>query len=283
MELLRCLGSLIEPPSEETRRLARLLELGPLPTAAEHTDLFLLQLYPFASVYLDRAGKLGGEARDRIAGFWRALEMSPPTEPDHLTVLLAFYSRLLELETQTEGESAARWHHIRVAFLWEHLLSWLPPYLDKMQDLQPPFYKEWADLLVKALTEEVAGSDRPEQLPLHLREAAEMADPRSDDDGAALLSSLLAPVRCGFVLVRDDLQRAGHDLGLGVRAGERSYVLKALLSQDDKATLRWLADEAARWADTHQAWTDITGPIATFWSDRAARAAALLTDLANDI
>ena len=88
MELLRCLGSLIEPPSEEVQRFADLLDLGPLPSASEHTDLFLFQLYPFASVYLDSEGKMGGEARDRIAGFWRALEMVPPTEPDHLTVLL---------------------------------------------------------------------------------------------------------------------------------------------------------------------------------------------------
>ena len=69
MELFRSLGSLIEPPSEETSRLARLLDLDPLPEAGEHTDLFLFQLYPFASVYLDGQGKMGGEARDRIAGF----------------------------------------------------------------------------------------------------------------------------------------------------------------------------------------------------------------------
>ncbi len=35
MELLRSLGSLIEPPSQETRRLAELLELDPVPEAAE--------------------------------------------------------------------------------------------------------------------------------------------------------------------------------------------------------------------------------------------------------
>ena len=100
MELFRSLGSLIEPPSEETSRLARFSISIPVLKLAEHTDLFLFQLYPFASVYLDGQGKMGGEARDRIAGFWRALELSPPSEPDHLTVLLAFYSQILERQSE---------------------------------------------------------------------------------------------------------------------------------------------------------------------------------------
>ena len=35
---------------------------------------------------------LGGEARDRIAGFWRALGLVPPPEPDHLAVMLGLYA-----------------------------------------------------------------------------------------------------------------------------------------------------------------------------------------------
>lgn len=283
MELLRCLGSLIEPPSEEVQRFADLLDLGPLPSAAAHTDLFLFQLYPFASVYLDGEGKMGGEARDRIAGFWRALDMVPPTEPDHLTIMLAFYSRLQELEEQCDGEDSERYRHIRIAFLWEHLMSWLPVYIDKMREVAPSFNRAWADLLAATLSEETEAIHRPDQLPLHLREAQEIIDPRSADSGEALLVSLLAPVRCGFILLRDDLRRAGEDLELGIRAGERSYVLKALLGQDDKATLLWLANEAARWAERHKAWVNLTGPIASFWSTRASTTATLLTDLANDL
>ena len=284
MELLRCLGSLIEPPSEETRHLAELLELGPPPAAADQTDLFLFQLYPYASVYLDSEGKMGGEARDRIAGFWRALDMGPPAESDHLTVLLAFYSRLQELEGRTKNEDTAeRWRHIRSAFLWEHLVSWLPVYLDKLRELGFSFYTGWANLLAQALTEEIEAIRRPTVLPLHLREAGEMVDPRIDEDGAGLLGSLLAPACCGFILLRDDLRRAGRDLELGVRAGERSYVLKSLLGQDDKNTLLWLANEASTWADRHRSWQPLTGSIAAFWSSRAATTATLLTDLANDL
>ena len=44
MELLRTLGALIEAPSPAHQRVADLLELGRLPPAAEHTDLFDFQL-----------------------------------------------------------------------------------------------------------------------------------------------------------------------------------------------------------------------------------------------
>ena len=66
--------------------------------ARRHTDLFVFQLQPYASVYLGAEGMLGGEARDRIAGFWRALGASPPSEPDHLATMLALLRRSGERE-----------------------------------------------------------------------------------------------------------------------------------------------------------------------------------------
>jgi hypothetical protein len=282
MELFRTLGILAEIPGEETRSIASLLDLEPPPEVAEHTDLFLFQLFPFASVYLDGEGKLGGEARDRIAGFWRALDLSPPPEPDHLTLLLAFYSQIQEHLSQSDQADRDRWQHVRTAFLWEHLLSWLPFYLDKVQDVGSEFYRKWAILLEEALKEQAAELPSPTQLPLHLRQAPKMVDPRQETD-QPFLEFLLSPVRSGFILVRDDLARAGRDLKLAVRKGERTYALEALLSQDDERTLLWLATEAASWPSRHLAWEPAIGPIATFWADRATATAALLHDLSRDL
>ena len=39
---------------------------------AEHTEVFVLNCPPYASVYLGPDGALGGEGADRAAGFWRA-------------------------------------------------------------------------------------------------------------------------------------------------------------------------------------------------------------------
>ena len=108
MELFRALAALAEPPDRAgVERLAAALGLGDLPAASEHTEVFVFQLAPYASVYLGAEGMLGGEARDRVAGFWRALGQAPPAEADHLTLMLALYARLSEFEAG-EADAARR-------------------------------------------------------------------------------------------------------------------------------------------------------------------------------
>jgi TorA maturation chaperone TorD len=280
-ELFRALGSLVEPPTPAGQRVADLLDLGPLPGEAECTELFLFQLTPYASVYLGPEGMLGGEALDRIAGFWRALRQEPPVEPDHLAVMLGFYARLMEEEADS-GETRARGalRRARKAFLWEHFLSWLPPYLDKIGDLGPPFYRRWARLLEDALREEVGALGAQERLALHLREAPDIADPRTEaPDG--FVGALLSPVRSGMILARSDLGRAGRELDLGTRAGERRFVLRGLLEQNPSGTLEWLRREAVGWAERHGRPDPLAPGIADFWRRRSQATADLLRDLAE--
>jgi TorA maturation chaperone TorD len=279
MELFRALAVLAEPPVAESVRVAEALELGPIAGADEYTELFVFQLYPYASVYLGPEGMMGGEARDRIGGFWRALGETPPAEPDHLALMLALYARLVEME---EGESdAARragWNRARRAYLWEHLLSWLPVYLDKVSDVAAPFYRRWGELLAQALRSEAQAAGRQTQLPLHLRDAPRVFDPRRDE-GGEFLQSLLAPVRSGMILVRSDLTRAAQGLGLGLRLGERKFILRALLGQDAPAVLEWLAEEASRWAERHRLRRETLGAVAAAWEERAEATANLLREL----
>ena len=281
MELLRTLGALIEPPSPDHRRLAELLELGPVPTAAEHTDLLSFQLYPYASVYLGAEGRLGGEARDRVGGFWRALGETPPSEPDHLALMLAFHAQIRGRETATAAPGADHWRRAGRAFLWEHLLSWLPVYLDRLEQIAPRYYRRWAGLLREALAAEIEHLGRQQQPSRHHAEAPPMADPR-EDDPQVFLDALLSPVRSGLILVRDDLVRAGRELGLGVRAGERKFVLKALLSQDPAATLAWLGRECGDRARRYRESVPSAGLAVDFWVRRAEASSELLTQLSQE-
>ena len=266
-ELFRTLGALCEPPSPALAKLAEPLDLGPLPRGDEYTDLFLFQLYPQASVYLGPEGMLGGEARDRIAGFQRVLGATPSAEPDHLAVLLSFHAELAQREAQDE-EHRERWRHARRAHLHEHLLSWLPIYLDRVAELAPPFYRRWGRLLEEALAAETEDLGLPPSLPSSLQNAPGLKDPQ-EDGGKEFLASLLAPVRSGFVLVRDDLLRAGRDLDLAARMGERKWVLEALFSQNAGALLRWLGEEASNRALKRTK----KGEIELFWQRRAATTA----------
>jgi hypothetical protein len=89
---------------------------------------------------------------------------------------------------------------------------------------------------------------------------------------------MLAPVRSGLILARTDLARAATELGLGLRLGERAFMLRWLLGQDAGATLAFLAGEAHRQHDL------VPGDdrTATFWRERCAATESLLEKLAAD-
>jgi len=280
MELFRALAVIAEPPTKEARFVAEALELGPLPSDEEYTELFIFQLYPYASVYLGAEGMMGGEARSRIAGFWRALGEMPPTEVDHLSVMLALYARLVELES-AEDDAARRsgWRNARKAFLWEHLLSWLPVYLSKLVEIAPPFYRKWGEILMQALLAEAAAVGAQASLPLHLREALALVDPRQEDEAGEFRQSILTPVRFGGILTRADLTRGARKVGVGLRIGERQFILKMLFAQDALGIFDWLIEEASLWQKRHNQYRETLGAVASVWEEKAASSLSLLKEL----
>ena len=282
MEVIRALATLAEPPHPAHAPIARALGLPEPPRSAEHTELFLFQLYPFASFHVGADGMLGGEAADRVAGFWRALGREAPDEPDHLAALLGLYAKLSDAEArEPAGPGRVLRRESRKALLWEHLLSWLLSYLHAVAGIAPLFYRRWAQLLRAALLAEAAELGAPDRLPLHLREAPSLEDPRTSG-GNVFLRQLTAPARTGMLLTRADLARCAGDLGLGRRAGERRFVLKALLSSRPRAALEWLSREAARWRAAHEGYREEAEAVSRFWTSRADAAHRLLGELARE-
>jgi TorA maturation chaperone TorD len=279
MELFRALAVLAEPPTEESTAVAEALGLSALPSAEEYTQLFVFELYPYASVYLGREGMLGGEALDRISGFWRAIGQVPPAESDHLSVMLAFYARLVDLEDE-EGDPQRRasWRNSRKAFLWEHIVSWLPAYLAKVSNVAPPFYKKWAELLMAALIGEVGIVGPQESLSIHLGEAIGLLDPRNNSVDE-FLQSILTPVRSGMILTRTDITAAARKLDVSLRMGERKFILKSLFAQDAPGVFAWLASKAQAWARRHRTYDPGLRDIAKAWEEKAMAAATLLSEL----
>jgi hypothetical protein len=276
LELPRALAVLAEPPTPETARIAGLLGLeGPL-RASSFTDLFVLQLHPYASLYVGAEGALGGEARDRVAGFWRALHLDPPSEPDHLAALLGLYASLGDREHDAASDrERAAWRHARGALLWEHLWCWLGPYLRKVDQVADGPYAAWGRLLHGALSAAAQETPAPPRVPLHLRLAPPL--PAADAESRDWIDALLAPVRSGVILTRWDLARAARDLGVGLRAGGRRFGLEGLFQQDPGGTATWLATEALAAADAHARDAERLGVIAEFWASRARQTADALT------
>jgi TorA maturation chaperone TorD len=283
IELLRGLAVLAEPPEPVHARVVEALGLPAAPTPSEYSDVFLFQLYPYASVHLGAEGMLGGEARDRVAGFWRALGLVPPAEPDHLAALVGLYASLAEREEDAHGAECALIRQSRRALLEEHLAPWVFPFLARCGELTVGVFGSWANMLASVLKSEwmrrQPGDDRlGVALPAHLREAPPLPDPRQEG-AEAFLGGLLAPVRSGMVLTRADLARVAAEAEVGLRAGERRYALEHLLAQDAPAVLDTLATEAARQGRAHRQRVAWLGASATFLADRAETTAALLRDV----
>lgn len=280
-ELLRALGSLTLGPPAETLPAARALGL-PAWSAAEHTELFVLSLPPYASIHLGPDGKLGGEAADRIAGLWRALGLGPPADADHLGVILGLYAELGEAAAGARGErTRERLEHARETVLWEHLWPWVPGYLTAAAT-GPAACRPWSQLTARALTAEALASRPPPALPLALRTAP--GPITADLSPGDLLDALTAPLRTGFVLTRADVGAAARRLGLGLRQGERRFAIKVMLEQDPAPTLGWLADHAGAWAGRHARQAAVAAAVAAdpspWWAGRAAGTADVLRRLA---
>ena len=306
MELFRALGSLIEVPAPEHQRVAGALGLPAAPSPAVHGTVVGFQRYPYASVYLGTAGMMGGEARDRIAGFRRALGLERggeegggagaawsvgadpghrgargPGEEDHLASLLALLAALEQWHGEEKDDARrALLAQARVTLVWEYLASWTGPYLASFDGCGAPFYAAWATLLGEALERLTSEMEFPGYLPAALRDAPALTDPRREG-GAAFIAALLAPVRSGVIVLREDLVRLAEEVGLACRAGERRYVLNSFFAQDPGGTLEWLASHARGWG------TRVAGrgpkPIARWWAGRAGETARLLSELAEGV
>ncbi len=282
-ELLRALAVLAEPASPAHEGLARALDLPAPPEGSGWADLFLFQLHPYASVHLGPEGMLGGEVRERIAGFWRAVGRTPPPEADHLSALLGLHAALRDEAAghREAGEEAVAElvERSAAALLHEHLLPWLPPFLDRVEALGTPHQAAWAGLLRATLA---AGPGAgPSEAPVHLRRAPELPDPRAEG-GTEFAAHLLAPVRTGVLVTRHDLAVVARGLGLGLRAGERRYALDHLLGLDPSGTLEALAELARDRAESYRRWPESLERPRRFWVSRAERTAGLLQELAAE-
>jgi hypothetical protein len=276
-ELLRALGAVPDSPAA-ARYVGPALGLDPV-SDVEHTEAFVLNCPPYAAIYLGPQGAIGGEGADRVAGFWRAIGITPPAEPDHLAALLGLYARLGEAAAGAcRPATAAALAQSQAVLFWEHLWPWLPPYLDAVTDLAVPSLTGWADLVRRALAAESGDLPPCPRQPLALREAPAAAQPPAGPDD--LIDLVTISVRSGLLLTRRRLAEGAARAGVGFRIGERRFALRAMLEQDPRACLAWLAGEAARWEQRHRdraPGDEVTG----WWATRAARTGQVLRDYAG--
>jgi Nitrate reductase delta subunit len=275
-ELVRALGAiaLSPPPSADV-----LCDAVGLPRIGRpgHTAVFVLAAPPFAAIHLGAEGKLGGEALDRVEGFWRALGQRPPDQADHLGVLLMSYAGLREAAQHAPAAARAAG-----SLFHEHIWSFAPGYLTAVAALGDGPVTAWAELTLRVLRAERETLPSPAgrlALPLALREAP--APLAATATFGAVLDAVVTPACSGIVLTQAELAAGAAELGVGYRRGERRYALRAMIEQDKAATLAWLGELAGRWADRHaRAYGD--NETGRWWSGRAAGSSLVFASMARE-
>lgn len=267
-EVFRSLGVLCERPEGAHQEIATHLELAAWPRPGEAGGLFSVDLLPYAAIYLGPEGMLGGEAASRIAGFWRALGFEVPAEPDHLAALLGLYAALIEAEQDEPDRARALLRRqARETLLWEHLLTWVPAYAAAVAAAGRGHHADWAALLTETLLSEAAVLDAPRLPSAHLASVPGLPEP--EDGVAEYVRAVLTPARSGIVLTRADLLRCARYVGLGVRIGERAFVLRHLLQADALGVLGYIEAQADEWARRHALLAEAVEVPARHWSTRA--------------
>lgn len=283
VDVLRLLAAISRAPTEQHTHFATALGL-PSPSDLQqwriaHTATFVQQCPPHASFIVGNDGNIGGEAADRVADFRHMLGASiVPGQVDGLPDLLADYADLVAQATDD-----ARAQHARATLLWEHLLSWITPYLDSVARSAPSPYDRWALLTRDVLYLEVDAVPAPQRLPLHLRAAPMAADLLSAETAEQAVRMMLTPIASGVVFTRADLARVPMQEQFGAVHYSRIVVIKYLLERAGPETLAWLAQETRIQAQARAAERPRLGCIATFWSGRAVASAEALSTMAAEL
>jgi TorA maturation chaperone TorD len=279
------------PALDHARELLNLPTAYSVPELAQaYAELFLLNVYPYGTVFSQPSAELNGPGAEQVARLYAAHAYAPPElrsagAPDHLGLWLGFL-----------GDLADRGQHQAFAQSSARLLAWAPATCLAVvrEPGVHPFYRGLAaftaetllqhgDRLAAAGTSLTASAAWPDlggtalELPLepthHARNEEEV---RLRD----VLAYFLAPARCGVFLSRGRLGRLGRDLGLSLPFTSRELVAEALFAAAGQASqvaalLTALGAEVAAWAEAyaewqaaHPAWT----PLAAVWLARARAA-----------
>ncbi len=221
-------------------------------TEAEHTEIFVLELAPEASIYLTPGAHLGGDPQDRLEGFYGALGIGVVADPMSLSSQLGFLASLIDAIADAREDSTKRaaLDRVRAAFLFEHLLVWVPVYVSVAERLAPAL-ASWASALLEVLEIQYLQLDlkawnwSPEVFSTRLETA--MAHQTS------LSEVLVSPYLSGVVLTRKLLFNNAARYGLAPRIGTRRFIVSSLLDQDPAATVALARDEAraqlSRWEE----------------------------------
>jgi TorA maturation chaperone TorD len=261
-----------EPDARALETVRGIESLAPhIGTSAElsmaYTELLLLNVYPYGTVFTDPSGELNAPSGWRTPRRYEASGYSPPElfevgAPDHAGLCLGFLGHLA-----ARGESDPEFSSL--------LLDWLPVccIAVEREPSAHPFYKSAAALTRAMLLQEAAvRADPPPEPP-------EDTDPEGEVGLSHIVRYLLAPARSGLFLSRSRIGWIARRAGMRIPFGSRWEVAETLFSAAGESgcvpeVLKLLREETDAWEGAyrklfaqHPHWA----PFARRWLERIAK------------
>lgn len=286
---LRLLSGLwLREPDAEMARLATsrlgLPAAKPAELSTAYTELFLLNVYPYGTVFTDPYGELNGPGAQEIARLYAANGYQPAElleigAPDHLGACLGFAAHLSQRQLDPADFTAA-------------LLDWAPVccLAVEREPRAHSLYQSLAKLTREWLLADATGSPGA----THGNDASLFDLSISADDEVRLpdlVRFFLAPARCGIFLSRGQLGRMAMSLGLRLPFGSRFEVAENLFQVAGEAgqieplivaleaEFSLWRNEYARWAESYPNWQ----AAAEMWLARSSRATGQLSEMRKTV
>ncbi|HIE59027.1 MAG TPA: hypothetical protein EYH43_04070 [Persephonella sp.] len=128
----------------------------------DFTTIFILNVYPYESVFVNDEGHINPTITNPTLIFYRDngysidLNKTRALSPDHIGVELEFMMNLVQEElnalAKEDEKEVERIRKIQKKFLEEHLANWSLPYLLAVKDIaETPFYYDVADATLEFL------------------------------------------------------------------------------------------------------------------------------------
>ncbi len=185
--------------------------------AADHYQLFGLEVFPYASVYLSDDAQMGGDTVGLVADSYRAEGWYPKLQPDHFAAELRFLVHLLDQDKTLPGGE----------FLSRHLLPWVLVFSLALERQRHPFFSALAQDLQSRLAQLVQQLEpEPYQAILHPFALSLLEDEEVGLKDIALV--FLTPASAGFYLSRADQMDLSVKIGVPAGFGTRSQILPNL-------------------------------------------------------
>lgn len=233
---------------------------------ALHQSLFGFNVFPFASVFLDEHGKMGGDIGDYVARIYARQQFFPSggDDADHLVSELQFCANQLR---KADPDPALIAH-----FLDQHVFAWLPVFVFAINRRTDGFYA----MLVARAFSILVDVRRPLDSAFERPGAPGASGAQDADDHPTSIKALaghcVSAVRAGIFLSRADISELARlvqvPTGFGSREqmfttlfdsartyGKESDLVRALESMLDDEGAKWsaLADKSATDASVHWA------------------------------